>query len=121
MASLAREAESCIWSERFFEDILRAHSISDEVMDTTHTRLGKTSENDVTQFWLLLVAAVATKSILPWRRLCTASLTLAFLLLFWVIIISHLEQNVVRLKKAAKIWLFKSKPAYFLIYHYKFL
>ena len=37
MTSLAREAESCIWSERFFEDILRAHSIADEQMDVTHT------------------------------------------------------------------------------------
>jgi len=37
MTSLAREAESCMWSERFFEDILRAHSISGITMDVTHT------------------------------------------------------------------------------------
>ncbi len=37
MTSLAREAESCMWSERFFEDILRAHSITDDKMDVTHT------------------------------------------------------------------------------------
>jgi hypothetical protein len=37
MTSLAREAESCMWSERFFEDILRAHGLADEKMDVTHT------------------------------------------------------------------------------------
>ena len=37
MTSLAREAESCMWSERFFEDILRAYAISDDKMDVTHT------------------------------------------------------------------------------------
>ena len=37
MTSLAREAESCMWSERFFEDILRAHALADEPMDVTHT------------------------------------------------------------------------------------
>jgi hypothetical protein len=38
MASLAREAESCMWYERFFEDLLRAESLSDVGMDVTHTR-----------------------------------------------------------------------------------
>jgi hypothetical protein len=37
MASLAREAESCMWSERFFEDLLRAQNLADEKMDITHT------------------------------------------------------------------------------------
>ena len=37
MTSLAREAESCMWSERFFEDILRANALADEIMDVTHT------------------------------------------------------------------------------------
>jgi pyruvate kinase len=37
MACLAREAESCMWSERFFEDILRAQSINGITMDVTHT------------------------------------------------------------------------------------
>jgi hypothetical protein len=37
MTSLAREAEACMWSERFFEDILRAHSLSDQKMDVTQT------------------------------------------------------------------------------------
>lgn len=37
MTSLAREAEACMWSERFFEDILRSHALSDVKMDSTHT------------------------------------------------------------------------------------
>jgi hypothetical protein len=37
MTSLAREAEACMWSERFFEDILRAHALSGESMDVTQT------------------------------------------------------------------------------------
>ena len=35
MANLSREAESCLWNERFFEDLLKSHLLDNEAMDTT--------------------------------------------------------------------------------------
>merc|ERR1712045_79946 len=35
MASLAREAEACLWNERFFEDLLKSHQLDNAAMDTT--------------------------------------------------------------------------------------
>merc|ERR1712142_337830 len=35
MANLSREAESCLWNERFFEDLQRSHQLDNEAMDTT--------------------------------------------------------------------------------------
>jgi len=35
MANLSREAESCLWNQRFFEDLQRSHQLDNEAMDTT--------------------------------------------------------------------------------------
>merc|ERR1712241_216049 len=35
MANLSREAESCLWNERFFEDLLKSHLLDNEGMDNT--------------------------------------------------------------------------------------
>merc|ERR1711963_289331 len=35
MANLSREAESCLWNERFFEDLLKSHQLDNAAMDTT--------------------------------------------------------------------------------------
>lgn len=37
MASLAREAEACLWNERFFEDIQKAQLLSGTQLDSTAT------------------------------------------------------------------------------------
>lgn len=37
MARLAQEAESCMWNERFFEDILRGQNLEGTPMDATHS------------------------------------------------------------------------------------
>jgi pyruvate kinase len=37
MACLAREAEACLWNERFFEDLLRAQALASTKMDSTST------------------------------------------------------------------------------------
>merc|ERR1712156_625639 len=33
MANLSREAESCLWNQRFFEDLQRSHQLDNEAMD----------------------------------------------------------------------------------------
>merc|ERR1712241_959592 len=35
MANLSREAEACLWNERFFEDLLKSHQLDNAAMDTT--------------------------------------------------------------------------------------
>merc|ERR1719414_759373 len=35
MANLSREAESCLWNERFFDDLVKSQRLEDEAMDTT--------------------------------------------------------------------------------------
>ena len=35
MANLSREAESCLWNQRFFDDLQRSHQLDNEAMDTT--------------------------------------------------------------------------------------
>merc|ERR1711992_429961 len=35
MANLSREAESCLWNERFFDDLIKSHQLDNEAMDTT--------------------------------------------------------------------------------------
>merc|ERR1712158_40796 len=37
MGNLSREAEACLWNERFFEDLLKSHQLDNAVMDTTQT------------------------------------------------------------------------------------
>ncbi len=37
MASLAREAEGCMWNERFFEDILKTQNMAGSKLDSTAT------------------------------------------------------------------------------------
>merc|ERR1711936_1280037 len=35
MANLSREAESCLWNERFFDDLIKSDRLEDAVMDNT--------------------------------------------------------------------------------------
>merc|ERR1711910_191370 len=35
MANLSREAESCLWNERFFDDLVKSQRLEDAVMDNT--------------------------------------------------------------------------------------
>ena len=37
MGNLSREAEACLWNERFFEDLLKSHQLDNFAMDTTQT------------------------------------------------------------------------------------
>ena len=37
MASLAREAEACLWNERFFEDLMRSEQAKMQGLDATTT------------------------------------------------------------------------------------
>jgi pyruvate kinase len=37
MAALSREAEACLWNERFFEDMLRAQLMANTKLDSTAT------------------------------------------------------------------------------------
>merc|ERR1711990_1132975 len=37
MGNLSREAEACLWNERFFEDLLKSHQLDNAFMDTTQT------------------------------------------------------------------------------------
>lgn len=35
MANLSREAEACLWNEKFFDDLLKSHQLDNAAMDTT--------------------------------------------------------------------------------------
>merc|ERR1712079_820757 len=37
MANLSREAESCLWNERFFDDLVKSQRLEDAVMDNTQS------------------------------------------------------------------------------------
>merc|ERR1712012_1002135 len=37
MANLSREAESCLWNERFFDDLVKSNRLEDAVMDNTQS------------------------------------------------------------------------------------
>lgn len=56
MASLSREAEACMWNERFFEDLMRSHRLSNCKMDTTQT----TAISAVQASYLSRAAAIVT-------------------------------------------------------------